>query len=169
VETTREFVENSSAGFSASELENILNVEVKHTLFKLYQNRRLHREKMREIYIYFSSDKKAQKNQIALRKSNQLNFDIDLSYEVDTLSDELKAAIILFFTMLNEKQRRLYAGLESFKIGHGGDKRIADFLDLDVHTVAKGRRELFSGNVESSRIRKKGGGRKPVEKKSRKS
>jgi len=67
---------------------------------------------------------------------------------------------------LNEKQRRLYAGLESFKLGHGGDKKVADFLGLDSHTIAKGRQEILSGNIQAESIRKKGGGRKPVEKKS---
>ena len=54
-------------------------------------------------------------------------------------------------------------------MGHGGDKRIADLLGLDVHTVAKGRTELFAENVEIERTRKKGAGRKPVEKKRQKS
>jgi hypothetical protein len=67
--------------------------------------------------------------------------------------------------MLDEKQRRLYAGLESLKLGYGGDRRIAGFIGLDPHTVAKGRRELLEQDFEVDRIRKAGGGRKPVEKK----
>ena len=63
---------------------------------------------------------------------------------------------------MREKQRRLYAGLESFKLGHGGDRRIAEFLGLDVHTVARGRRELFRGDVQQEGVRKKGAGRKAV-------
>jgi hypothetical protein len=35
--------------------------------------------------------------------------------------DELKAAIILFYGLLDEQQRRLFAGLESIRLGHGGD------------------------------------------------
>jgi hypothetical protein len=50
-------------------------------------------------------------------------------------------------------------------MGHGGDRKISDLLGLDPHTVAKGRRELFSGSVPRGRIRKAGGGRKRVEKK----
>jgi len=80
-------------------------------------------------------------------------------------SDELRAAIILFSSLLDEQQRRLYAGLESFKLGRGGDDRIAEFLQLNPHTVAKGRRQLLARDVEVDRIRKVGGGRKPVEKK----
>jgi len=38
-------------------------------------------------------------------------------------------------------------------------------LDLDPHTVARGRHQLLAQNVEVDRVRKMGGGRKPVEKK----
>jgi hypothetical protein len=89
--------------------------------------------------------------------------------EAEVVSDELKAAIVLFSSMLNEKQRRLYAGLESLKLGYGGDQRIAEFIGMDPHTVAKGRRELLEQDLEIDRIRKAGGGRKPLEKKHRKS
>jgi hypothetical protein len=81
----------------------------------------------------------------------------------------MKAAIVLFFSMLDEKQRRLYAGLESLKLGYGGDQRIAAFIGMDPHTVAKGRRELIERDFELDRVRKAGGGRKPVEKKRPKS
>ena len=81
------------------------------------------------------------------------------------MPDELKAAIILFFSLLDEKQRRLYAGLEALKIGHGGDQRVADLLGLDVGTVARGRRDLVEQDTEVERIRRSGGGRKRVEKK----
>ena len=82
------------------------------------------------------------------------------------LMNELKAALIIFFSTLDEKQRRLYAGYESLKIGHGGDKRIAELLDLDQKTVARGRQELLGGKVNVDRIRKSGGGRKQIKKKS---
>ena len=83
---------------------------------------------------------------------------------VEALSHELRAAIVLFFSLLDERQRRLYAGLEAQKFGHGGDRKIADLLGLDVHTVAKGRGELFDGEVDADRLRRKGGGRKLAEK-----
>jgi len=34
--------------------------------------------------------------------------------------DELKTAILLFYSLLDEQQRRLFAGLESIKLGHSG-------------------------------------------------
>ena len=78
---------------------------------------------------------------------------------------ELQAAIVLFYSLLDEQQRRLYAGLESIKLGHGGDSLLAEFLGLDPHTIARGRRQLLDQDVAVGRIRQSGAGRKPVEKK----
>ena len=77
--------------------------------------------------------------------------------------DELKAAILLFYSLLDE-QRRLFAGLESIKLGHGGDSILAGFLGLDAQTVARGRQQLLDQNVSPGRTRRSGGGRKPIEK-----
>ncbi|PXF58107.1 MAG: hypothetical protein C4B58_07430 [Deltaproteobacteria bacterium] len=169
VETAKEFVDSSMAGFTVKELEQTLHVEAQHTLLKLFQAKRIYRKKISGLYVYVAFDPTKRKSQIAMRKSSASQFEFDLSYELKALSEELKAAIILFFSLLNEKQRRLYAGLEAFKLGYGGDKKIAQLLGLDVHTVAKGRQDLFTGQIEEQRIRQEGAGRKPVEKKIRKS
>ena len=88
----------------------------------------------------------------------------------DLATDEAKALLILFCSMLNEKQRRLYAGLESLKLGHGGDAHIASILGMDPHTVAKGRRELMEADLTATdRLRAPGAGRPSQEKKRRKS
>jgi hypothetical protein len=42
---------------------------------------------------------------------------------------EVKAAILLFYSLFDEQQRRLYPGLESLKLGRGGDRQLADSLD----------------------------------------
>jgi len=166
IETAKEFIDQSTAGFTANELESVLHVQVKHPLLKLFKDRRVDRKKLSGRYVYFNVAPKKQKSQITVRKQSTLELDLDLSYDLQTLADELKAAIILFFSLLNEKQRRLYAGLESFKLGHGGNQKIANLFGIDTHTVARGRQELFSGEVRMHRVRKKGAGRKPVEKKS---
>jgi hypothetical protein len=77
-----------------------------------------------------SQDKGRQRSQGLLRKAWQEKLDIGLHPEVELLSDELKAAIILFFSLLDEKQRRLFAGLESAKMGHGGDYKMATLHPL---------------------------------------
>jgi hypothetical protein len=51
------------------------------------------------------------------------------------------------------------------KLGHGGDRMVAEFLGLDPHTVARGRQQLLDQNVMTGRMRRSGGGRKRVEKK----
>jgi len=55
-------------------------------------------------------------------------------------------------------QRRLYAGLESLQLGRGGDRQLAGFLDLGPHTVARGRYQLLSQDVEVGRARQAGAG-----------
>ena len=102
------------------------------------------------------------------RQEQQTAWEIGVSGLRGELAQELNAAIILFYSLLDEKQRRLYAGLESLKLGHGGDHKIAVFLGLDVHTVARGRRQLLGGEVQRKGVRKKGAGRPAVEKKRQK-
>ena len=77
---------------------------------------------------------------------------------------ELHVQMNFLLSTLDERQRRLYVGLESKRLGRGGDRHLATITGLDVGTIAKGRRELE--RVEASdHIRKPGGGRLRVEKK----
>lgn len=69
---------------------------------------------------------------------------------------------------LDERQQRLYVGLESQKLGHGGDRRLALITGLSVNTIAKGRRELEAMEA-SDWVRHPGGGRLRTEKKIRRS
>jgi hypothetical protein len=88
----------------------------------------------------------------------------------DLATEEAKALLVLFCSMLDEKQRRLYAGLESLKFGHGGDVHVAAILGMDPHTVAKGRKELMDADLtDTGRLRAPGAGRPSQEKKRRKS
>ncbi|MCP4751181.1 MAG: hypothetical protein GY866_09825 [Proteobacteria bacterium] len=52
-------------------------------------------------------------------------------------------------------------------VGRGGDELMAELLDLNPKTVARGRRELLGGKADVDTIREKGGGRKHIKKKSR--
>jgi hypothetical protein len=169
LDTARVFIEEAEAGFSAGELQRLLQVETKKALLRLYRANLIHREQVDGVYVYFAFEKGRQRQQHLSRQDQAATWGIGRSVSGDVLSQELKAAIILFFSLLDEQQRRLYAGLEAFKLGHGGDRQMAEFLGLDVHTIARGRRALFAGDVQRNRVRKKGGGRKPVEKKRPKS
>ncbi len=167
--TVKEFVDQSIAGWTAQELENILHVEVKRPLLQLYQHNDIYREKVAGVYTYYSASSDTRRSQLLMRRERSAEVTIGLPAQIEALSHELKAAIILFFSLLDEQQRRLYAGLEAQKMGFGGDRRIAELLGLDVHTVSKGRRELFGGDVQRGVVRKQGGGRKMTEKKRRRS
>lgn len=162
--TLEYLIENSKQGYGASELNNILKVKVEDTLLSLVKNKHIIRMKISGIYIYFSKAPKSCKKQELTRRDKIENIDEDM--KPDILMNELKAALIIFFSTLDEKQRRLYAGYESLKIGHGGDKRIGVLLDIDEKTVARGRKELLRGEINIDYIRESGGGRKEVKKKS---
>jgi hypothetical protein len=171
LQTAEAFVERSGAGYSAAELQETLQVKTKHALTQLYREGRLHREKIDGVFMYLSSEKFVAAGQRKARKGflKQSSAAMIVS-NPDLAAEEAKALMLLFCGMLDEKQRRLYAGLESLKLGHGGDAYIAAVLGLDPHTVAKGRQELMSGDIApGNRIRKKGAGRPLQEKKPLKS
>jgi hypothetical protein len=68
---------------------------------------------------------------------------------------------------LNEKHRRLVAGLLSEVIGWGGTKQIAKATGLDPKTIRQGRLDLQHRleNGPKGRSRRKGGGRPTLKKK----
>ncbi len=165
LETAVAAVDRSDAGYSASELELLLQVEVKHAMLQLVRRERIVRSKVGKSYVYLCSEAGRRRQQKLMRNERQAFQDVVASLVPEVLPEELRAAIVLFFSLLDERQRRLFAGLEATKIGHGGDRKIAHLLDLDPHTVAKGRRELFGGWVDRARVRRVGGGNQRVEKK----
>lgn len=169
VSTVENFVQGSEGGYFATELAEVLRVGVKEALLQLVRQGRLARESVSGLYLYCAADRARRKEQLLVRKISDTVPGVGRSAASPVLPDELKASIVLFFSLLDEKQRRLYAALESLKYGHGGDRKIADVLGLDVATVARGRHELLARDFELERIRKPGGGRKPAEKKHRKS
>jgi hypothetical protein len=73
----------------------------------------------------------------------------------------------LLLSRMDEQQRRWYVGLESMKIGHGGDKLLAQITGLNVETIRRGREELENElrDRPADRVRLPGAGRPPVEKK----
>ena len=164
LETAVALIEQSDAGFTSSELEVHLQVELKHALLKLHRRGELARVKQGGSLVYMSTDKGKRLQQNLTRCKNDAVCETGAGF-TDFIPDELRAGIILFFSLLDEKQRRLYAGMEAAKLGHGGDRKIAELLGLDTHTVAKGRLELFGGPVERGCVRRAGAGRKKVEKK----
>ncbi|HTS59157.1 MAG TPA: hypothetical protein VMH03_16550 [Terriglobales bacterium] len=163
--TAEALVNRGPRGYFADELARALHVEVQDALHQLAQQHRVSRQIISGRYLYTSVERSIQQGQILTRRNVEaLPTVVDASV-LEVSEQELKAAILLFYSLLDEQQRRLYAGLESLKLGRGGDRQLAGFLDLDPHTVARGRQQLLAQDVEVDRARKTGGGRKRVEKK----
>ncbi len=161
LDTVENFVLRSAAGYTAAELRSTLSIEVKESLLQLWTETRIARLKIDGQYVYTSAEASQKRQQVLFRRQRE-SANLGSSF----LSKVVKAALVLFYSLLNERQRRLFAGLESIKQGHGGDKHIAQLLGINAHTVAKGREELLRGDSEINRIRHAGGGRNAVKKNS---
>jgi hypothetical protein len=155
--TAEVLVTQSPAGYQVPELEAVVHVAVKDALRQLVQVGRLFRQEWEGRYLYCALDRRRRQEQWAARQTQS------------RAGDDLQAAKALFYSLLDEQQRRLYVGLESLQLGHGGQQRAAERFGLDVDTVARGERELLSRQVLHQRVRRPGGGRPAVEKKHPKS
>lgn len=170
LDTAQALVHGSEAGYTAGELKEVLHVKTKHALTQLARSGRVQRERLHSVYVYLSAEGSVAERQRENRKVHlKRSFASLIVLNPDLAAEEAKATVLLFCSMLDEGQRRLYAGLESLKLGHGGDAYIASLLGMDPHTVARGRRELIRGDLSRGRVREKGAGRLAQEKKRLKS
>lgn len=163
--TARHFVEMAPQGYFAQELAAAVHVQVHDALRQLVERRQIARQSVSGLYLYTSINAATRQRQVLSRRSSQAVPTLTDASRLQIAPEELQAAIILFYSLLDEQQRRLYAGLESLKLGHGGDHQLAEFLGLNPHTIARGREQLLEHGVQFDRVRKTGGGRKPLEKK----
>ena len=155
--TAEVLVTQSASGYWVAELESVVQVAAKDALRQLVQAGRLYRRECAGRYLYCALDRTRRQAQWAARQAQQ------------AAGDDLQAAKALFFGLLDEQQRRLFAGLESLQRGHGGQQRVAQAFGLEVDPVARGQRELLGSQGLRGRVRQKGGGRPAVEKKRHKS
>jgi hypothetical protein len=155
--TAATLVTSASAGYFTHELDDVVQVATKDALRHLVEQDRLSRRELAGRYLYCAKERQRRQEQWAARQAQQ------------SPEDDFQAAMVLFYSLLGEQQRRLYAGLESLDWGHGGDQRMAKLFGLDADTVARGRVELLSGQVLQDRVRRTGGGRPRAEKKPLKS
>jgi len=165
--TAVDFVRRSPNGYFADELAKRLHVEVHDALLQLVEQRQIARQLVSGIYLYTADDAATSRQQLLARSELPTMLGVAaVSQQIS--ADELNAAIVLFYSMLDEKQRRLYAGLESLKLGHGGDRQLAELLSMHTQTVARGRHELLTKQIDIDGVRHRGGGRHAVEKKHQK-
>jgi hypothetical protein len=87
----------------------------------------------------------------------------------DHSQQSLHEQMNLLLHRLDEQERRWVAGLESKKIGYGGDTIVGCITGLHVDTIRRGREELDAGLEDrpTDRVRRPGAGRPPVKKKIR--
>ena len=80
-------------------------------------------------------------------------------------------AINRLLAILDEKRRRRFVGLLALTAEHGEIQRLIDITGLSRNTICRGRDEIQRVEPPAMRdqVRGAGGGRKPVEKKTRKS
>lgn len=161
--TLHNLIEISEIGYTAHELIEIVKIRVQDALYKLYKSKKICRREINSIYIYFSNNKfneqlKKRKKSITEKETQQK---IKINYSVTEYENYLNKIL----STLNEKQRRLYVGFESIKIGYGGDKRISEITGIDAKTIAAGRKELLNNDINTERIRKEGAGRQSIKKK----
>jgi hypothetical protein len=75
----------------------------------------------------------------------------------------LTAKFRAVWPLLNERTRRLLAANEAKALGHGGVSQVRRACGLSRKAIAKGIREIDAGTaLEPWRIRRPGGGRKPI-------
>jgi hypothetical protein len=170
LETVEAWVNRAERGWFARDLAAELQVEVKGALLKLVRDKRLSREDVSGTYLYCSANPQRRREQLLARTLRAVGDEAFAPLrETGPDSDEARAPMAFFMSLLDERQRRLFAALESLRLGRGGDQAVARATGMDPHTIAKGRQELLARDRELERVRRPGGGRKRVEKKRRKS
>lgn len=148
-------VNYSPDGYFAAELKQMLKVFVHNELKKLHHHGKLRREQIGREFLYLSNS--SGDTQLKRRKEH-------IQHAVSTISAgttqfDQKEYLMAFLSILNEKQRRLFLGFESLRLGYGGDKIMSKLTGIDVRTIAKGRQELLSHNISVDRVREPGAGR----------
>lgn len=161
--TIQGLVEKAAGGCTAMELEELLHVRAQNAVKQLVDQGSLLRRQIGSEYVYLHPGKSAL--QSAARKgtlAETLERQMPSTWRgaPQTIDEHMRS----FLAALNEKQRRLYLGFESLKIGHGGDVAIASLAGVNVKTVARGRQELVAKDVSLERVRAKGAGRPPLKK-----
>ena len=148
-------VKMSTTGCTAAELREILHVRVQNEVKQLHDSDRLIRRQLADEYVYFYPGKF-----IVQQSARKAAMAMPFGTDTDEMSEHLHSLL----SALNEKQRRLYLGFESLKLGSGGDSAVASATGVNVKTVTRGRHELVSREVTLERVRAAGAGRTPLKK-----
>jgi transposase len=85
-------------------------------------------------------------------------------YEAAHQDKDHRREVMAFLATLNREQRRLYAAVESHRLGPGGVAKVAEMMGPCRPTIARGRRDLL-GLLQGQSLKKE---RKPVKGRPRK-
>lgn len=163
LDTIEHSVNRSLEGCFARELQALLHVRVHNPLARLCRDGRVNREQLGSEFLYVSTF--IGQEQLRRREERIMQSAAAPCPEMEPVFGNVTAEWLhALLSALNEKQRRLYLGFESLKLGHGGDIQIARISGVNVKTVARGRTELQAGDVSMDRIRAAGAGRPSVKK-----
>jgi hypothetical protein len=164
IDTIVYLVCHSAQGLFAAELRSLLHVRVHNTLADLYASKRLVREQIGSEYLYLCPTTKAEQADRRRQSIQSQLAPTRATDPIEAMPTPLAENLRFLASVLNEQHRRLYLGLESLRLGHGGDRRIAQLSGVDVKTIARGRRELEARDVTPERIRRAGAGRPALKK-----
>ena len=93
-------------------MDNLLQVGTQDALRKLVGDGRLTRDKLGQ-FLYCAADRAHQTHQLRARRLLMATPGLVRPLpDADLMPEELRAAIVLFASLLDERQRRLFAGLE---------------------------------------------------------
>ena len=159
LKTICRLIRESSGGLFSCELDKLLHVRTANSLTKLYGDKVLSRYQINSRYLYLWP--RHEKSQLKIRRTSLFASKTVPGYK----NVEIGHYLMSFLKLLNEKQKRLFLGLESMKYGRGGDYAIAEISGVNRKTIGKGRRELEGENINMERVRIAGGGRKELKKK----
>ena len=164
IKTIERLIDSAESGHFASELKRTLKVRVQDALFKLHCSQKVNRQQIGGEYLYLSADK--WQDQLERRKQliEANEKEKGLYFQSGFDSPEVRGCLQLFLSVLNEKQRRLYVGFESMKLGRSGDLILSRITGMNVKTIARGRKELLSHDISPDRIRREGAGRPAIKK-----
>jgi len=166
LDTLEHMVNFSLDGYFAREMQALVQVRVHNPLAKLHACGRLSREELSGEYLYLSAltgQRQFEQREQCIREQAAFQ---GRSGGTDNafMSSLVQERFRVLLSALNEKQRRLYLGFESIKLGHGGDACMAKLSGVNVKTIARGRADLAAGNADMNHIRQAGGGRPPLKK-----
>jgi hypothetical protein len=105
--TAEGFVHRSPRGYFADELAPLLHVEVQDALHQLTQQGRVSRQIVSGRYLYMATNPTVQRRQLLARRTVEFLPTVVDPSVLEVAPEEVKAAILLFYSLLDEQHRRL--------------------------------------------------------------